>query len=216
MTEREKMLKSAVDEGDEPEVYGNRGAPANVIELYFNPEHVVYIMTADLICMTKNGAEAYVVARAIADACKRCPVDPEHDADEVRFVADRVSRLIHVRAIRGEVGEKDTQRLAGRGEALLNTMGLVCSRHVDMCFVADTIVNLLERGLNGGPSKSARYEKIIGAVTRELDGFLDDYTRKRAEIMRERDQMDRGRTAMREQDLWRQEGPNSQDNIMYR
>jgi len=215
MTEREKMLKSAVDEGDEPEVYGNRGAPANVIELCFNSEHVVYIVAADLVCMTRNAAEAYVVARAIADASKQFPAKAEHTPEEARYVADSVNRLIHVWAIRGRVDEKDVPRLVDRGKALLNTMWLVCSNHADTCFVAGTIVNLFDRGLDK-KGKSAHYEKIIGAVAGGLVGFLDDYTRKRTEIMHERGQMDRGRTAMRKQDPWGQEGPNSQDNIMYR
>jgi len=34
-------------------------------------------------------------------ACKRFPVDPEHDEDEARHIADGVSRLIHVRGVRG-------------------------------------------------------------------------------------------------------------------
>jgi hypothetical protein len=57
MTERGKMLKSAMDggEGDWPEMPETR--PPYIV-LRADPEDVVYVVAADLVCMTRNAAEA--------------------------------------------------------------------------------------------------------------------------------------------------------------
>ena len=190
------------------------------VVLQFDSENVVYMVAADLVCMTRNRAEAYVVARAVADACKRFPAVAEYSADEVRCIADRVSQRIqriHMETVRGRVDETDVPQLVDRGAALLNTMWLVCPCHVDMCLIAETVANLFEHGLGKSSCENVCYKRIIGALAEGLVVYLKECMGQRVKVIyeHERDQMDRGRAAMRGQDPWGQERPNSQENVMY-
>ena len=118
-----QRLKGTADEDEED---GTEPAPfLPTVQIEIASEQAVHLIATNLVCMARNRAEAYVVARAMADACKRFPAEAEYSADEVRCIADRVSQRIHMGTVRGRVDETDVPQLVDRGAALLNTMWLV-------------------------------------------------------------------------------------------
>ena len=192
-------LKGTSDEGGpEPTPL----PPTIIMEI--DVETMVYVLALDLICMTNNAAEAYVVARGMADACKRFPIGADHSAEEARCVADSIGMrgLINVKVVDGGVSKRDVPQLVNNGKALLNTLQFINPRPADVRFVAEAIANVFERGLDKRPGKSPRYEKSVGAVAKELTCFMEE----RAEIMRKH-----GGSAVRNL----ASGPNPQENKMY-
>jgi len=213
MTERGKMLKSAMDggEGDWPEMPETR-PPCIVLQA--DPEDVVYVVATDLVCMTRNAAEAYVVARAMADACRRFPADADYTADEVRRIVDSVSKRVRVKNVCGRVDETDVLRLLDRGIALLNTVWLAYPCSICLRFVAEVVSNLFERGLDKSRYEDAPHGIILRALTESLVVYIKKMGMC-AETMHEHERMDGGRPAMRGQDLRKKERLDSQHNIMY-
>ena len=165
MTERGKMLKSAMDggEGDWPEMPETR--PPYIV-LQADPEDVVYVVATDLVYMTRNAAEAYVVARAMADACGQLSPKSYTD-DEVHSLADEVGKEMKIRMkAAGEMDEAGALRLFDKGIALLNTMWLLCPSDAGMRLAADALVELFGRTLR---RRRNGYTKVISSLAK---GFL--------------------------------------------
>jgi hypothetical protein len=170
--------------------------PTKVIRIIYDPRDVVYVVAGNLACIAGNGAEAYVIARAVADACGRFSSKPYTDG-EVRSLADEVGKEMKIRMeTTGEVDEAGALRLFDKGIALLNTMWLLCPSDAGMRLAADALVELFGRTVRG---RRNGYTKVISSLAK---GFL--YYLK---------EMGQGTEAMREDKRGRVSVPAMQSDL---
>ena len=157
-----------------------------VIRIIYDPRDAVYVVAGNLVCMARNGAEAYVIARAVTDACGQLSSKSYTD-EEVRSLADEVSGEISksVKAsmeTTGEAGDVQALRLLDKGIALLDMMRLLCPSDAGMRFAADALVELFERTVR---KRKDGYIKVISSLAKGLLDYLKEIGQG-TEAMRER------------------------------
>ena len=166
------------EEEEEEEVIPTK----KVIRIIYDPRDAVYVVAGNLVCMARNGAEAYVIARAVTDACGQLSSKSYTD-DEVHSLADEVGKEMKIRMeTAGEIDETEAPQLFDKGIALLNTMWLLCPSDAGMRFAADALVELFERTVR---KRKDGYIKVISSLAKGLLYYLKEMGQG-TEAMRER------------------------------